>query len=106
MIEKLGITPCPWKTNLFVAQVDAGELPICKMLWPTKERSEEETMNNENPIAAAPDMLEALITICFCIEQEDPNYPEPITYAPYLNMIDVIEKATGKSWDEIKELII
>lgn len=57
-------TPGPWQINPVNAQVDAfntGEgLAICKMLWPTKLRSEAETEANARLIAAAPELYEAV----------------------------------------------
>lgn len=62
-------TPGPWATNPINAVVDAfvdgKPLPVCKMLWPTEERSEEDTQANARLIAAAPDLLEALRN-CLC----------------------------------------
>lgn len=54
-------TPGPWLVSPFVARVDnpKDNLPICALLWPTDERSEEETEANARLIAAAPDLLEA-----------------------------------------------
>jgi hypothetical protein len=57
-------TKGPWIVNPLNAIVDAfspGEtVAVCKMLWPTEERSEFETMANAQLIAAAPDMYEAM----------------------------------------------
>jgi hypothetical protein len=57
-------TPGPWAVNPFVAQVDAfdsGEpLPVCQLLWPTDQRTEDQTFANGNLIAAAPELYEAL----------------------------------------------
>lgn len=54
-------TPGPWLVSPFVARVDnpRDNLPICALLWPTDERSEDETEANARLIAAAPDLLEA-----------------------------------------------
>jgi hypothetical protein len=38
------------------------DAPICGMLWPTDLRSEDETFDNARLIAAAPELLEALLT--------------------------------------------
>jgi hypothetical protein len=61
--RKAGHTAGPWAVNPLVAQVDAfvggKPLPICQLLWPTKERSEAETEANARLIAAAPDLLAA-----------------------------------------------
>ena len=56
-------TPGPWAVNPVNAQVDAmpSTLPVCKLLWPTKKRSEAETFANANLISAAPELLAALI---------------------------------------------
>ena len=60
----MSYTPGPWVVHPLKATVDAahdgGMLPICAMLWPTEERSEDETEDNADLIAAAPDLLEAL----------------------------------------------
>ena len=56
-------TPGPWAVHPVKAQVDAFSphpIPVCQMLWPTTERSEDETEANARLIAAAPDLLEAL----------------------------------------------
>ncbi|OQB44118.1 MAG: hypothetical protein BWY02_02863 [bacterium ADurb.Bin157] len=68
-------TPGPWVIHPTFAQIDAGPIingkltPVCKMLWPTDLRSEEETMVNAELIASLPElvkqnaqMLEALET--------------------------------------------
>jgi len=62
--EKESFTPGPWAVNPVNAQVDtfAGGAPlaVCKLLWPTDLRSEEETEANARLIAAAPDLYAAL----------------------------------------------
>lgn len=56
-------TPGPWAVHPLTAQVDGfatGEpVPVCKLLWPTAVRSEDETEANGHLIAAAPDLLAA-----------------------------------------------
>jgi len=65
-------TSGPWAVNPVCAQVDAmpSGLPICQLLWPTDERSEAETEANAHLIAAAPDLLEALIVCTEDLESE------------------------------------
>ena len=62
-------TKGPWAVNPVSAHVDVmveqpdGSMvpvPICALLWPTDERSEDETEANAHLIAAAPDLLDAL----------------------------------------------
>ena len=55
-------TPGPWAMNPAEATVDAfnPHLPVCQLLWPTDQRSEEETKANATLIAAAPAIVEAL----------------------------------------------
>ena len=82
-------TPGPWVVNPFNARVDAfdGEgdsliIPICELLWPTEERTEDETEANAILISAAPLLaaevvrLSALLSrdqapeFCECAEPE------------------------------------
>jgi hypothetical protein len=58
-------TPGPWVVDGKQAWVTQGtrDLPIAALLWPTSLRSEDETMANARLIAAAPELLEALIDL-------------------------------------------
>lgn len=62
---KAAHTPGPWAVNPFNAQVDSAvngaPVPVCQMLWPTSLRTEAETEANACLIAAAPELLEALL---------------------------------------------
>ena len=55
-------TPGPWAVNPCKATVDAFDkdrpLSVCGCLWPTDERTEEQTEANADIIAAAPDALD------------------------------------------------
>ena len=60
-------TSGPWVVHPIRAEVNApviGEdgdlLPVCKLLWPTTERTEVETLANAELIAAAPELYRAL----------------------------------------------
>jgi hypothetical protein len=96
-------TPGPWVIHFSKAQVDAfdGEdgqpLPVCKLLWPIKKRSEAETRANANLIAAAPDLLEALWE---CIEVESRHSNRQATdrarKEAHAKARAVIEKAEGR----------
>lgn len=52
------------------------------------------------------EMLEISIDTILTEMEMCPNIPEEMILAAYSNFVTVIEKATGKSWKEIKELII
>ena len=61
-----------------------------------REHAFSEAYCNAKLIVAAPEMLEHLIKAAIEIEVEG-FYPEP--------EIKIIEKATGRTWEEVKELI-
>lgn len=102
IIEKLGITQGPWKIEKSnhsygtetdrIGPIDCG-VSYADDAW--LDVSDED----ELLIAATPEMLEALIE--FCIAEEECNEDG---HAPF-SLIDRIEKATGKTWKQIKELI-
>jgi hypothetical protein len=114
IIEKLGITPGPWEaqrgqeinpeTMIYVCHpnTECDETTVCNF---DEEDDRENHFSNAQLIAAAPEMLEALIDLTLTIENDyyiresdrKKDYP--------LDCMKVIEKATGKSWEEIKELI-
>jgi hypothetical protein len=66
-----------WIVNESKAQVDAivkgKPVPVCKMLWPTKLRSEAETRDNANLIAAAPNLLDAVHDLLDMDTHDDPE---------------------------------
>ena len=57
-------TKGPWAVHPFNAQIvafrDGHESVLAKMLWPTKVRTEAETLANAKLMASAPDLLAAL----------------------------------------------
>lgn len=105
IIEKLGITPGPWDSHVLMVKterVDETRLPDESWL-DMRERTEpirdkiEETQNNDLKLAnAAPEMLKALMSVQRYIEGE----PWDDT-----DIHEIIEKATGRTWEEVKELI-
>ena len=104
IIEKLGITPGPWKAvrhswshvgvysgTTWLSNIDTGE-----------ELEDEEKLKSiqdveSNLIASSPEMLEALIDISIQISKVGFMIPDGV--------IEIIQKATGKSWGEIKLLM-
>ncbi len=102
IIEKLGITPGPWK-GLHGGGVDKRGIKkvysmngksICSVT-----KNKKDTANTEL-ISTAPEMLEALIDVCLDLEESCSGRAEiEDKYDP------IIQKATGKSWEEIKELL-
>jgi len=94
IIEKLGITPGPW------GGVHGEGTGVKSHSILSKKANKRLCVTNKTEdallISTAPEMLEALIEIC-----------NERTYLSYfqLEAIECIEKATGKSWEEIKELL-
>lgn len=90
ILEKLGITPGPWECR-------------CGW-WIGKDKKCIATCddNISSLIAAAPEMLEALIEGIVSYEDcfDDSEYCE---YT--VNQKLAVEKATGKPWDEIIEIL-
>jgi hypothetical protein len=106
MLEKLKITPGPWEylTEIicindypfsYAHRVKIGN----ETLTVTARGDEEETeqVNNTRLIAAAPEMLEVLIGIG--------RYQECNGWDIDEHIMPIIEKATGRTWEEVKELI-
>ncbi|WP_168727459.1 MULTISPECIES: hypothetical protein [Sphingomonas] len=67
-------TPPPWAVDPFSARVvcdtvsSIGDLlPACQMLWPTGERSEDETITNARLIATAPEAIEFARDVEACL---------------------------------------
>ena len=84
-----GFTPAPWIVHPFNARVDCqkisdkgGLLPVCQMLWPTDERTEQETEANARLIAAAPALYEALVEarLSVAADLEEARDPEGRTH--------------------------
>lgn len=79
--EKARFTPGPWIVFPFAAYVLPADrplpddAPICALLWPTEERSEEETQANAALIAAAPKMYEALKRLVAERDDDPERYP-------------------------------
>ncbi len=117
IIEKLGITPGPWESSggynkIFAKRVGGASMTeqnmnVCDirgwgcLLYHGEDKAVAEQSANENIISAAPEMLEALIDISEAMEEN--NLDQSVSYRNDIKMI--IEKATGKSWEEIKDLL-
>lgn len=101
IVEKLGITPGPWYRS-FWNNIDG--------IWVEDERSDIRHGDSENICDCiyseadgklffkAPEMLEALIE--WALQWEKQFEPSRL----FEETVSIIEKATGKSWEEIKEL--
>jgi len=94
-IERLGITPGPWeieKTSVSPNHLDSliKTSDDAKYIgWIYNDHSADARL-----IAAAPEMLEALIELCVFINPANDDIA-----------IIAIERATGKTWEEVKEII-
>lgn len=113
ILEKLGITPGPWKTR---QEVDGGyaetetwivndKKGIAKTTNQTRGQyfrgSKEEHEANAKLISAAPEMLYSLIVDIILYDFENEN----LHYSPIIeNNRKIVEKATGKTWQEIKDI--
>lgn len=117
IIEKLGITPGPWnvdKNYLCDVQCKDGEI---SSIWRKSANGENfnisgafleknEAHKNAQLIAAAPEMLEALIAQMNLIVNLHHMENQHIEISRVNHLVeDAIEKATNKSWSEIKELL-
>jgi len=106
IIEKLGFTPKPWevfenkvrgKKHSIISRIVKGEryTDICEITFPWRK-------SDLKLIATTPEMLEALIILV----KEQENIPAQFSDdTAYIDGKKVIEKATGKTWGKIKELI-
>lgn len=120
LFKKLGITPGPWEVNL---RTEAATIwKENKMLFKARgwEHLTEVTgLNNyvackiqdanTRLAASAPEMLEALIEMCedrcHTCRRFNPQHKDCRTCNDIEIGRAVIEKATGKSWAEISELM-
>ena len=94
IIEKLGFTPGPWGVKKIKGYcideiIGSNDELACQLDVPMAAKH-----NNSSLIGAAPEMFEALIDVIndryggFCPD----------------HLLAVIEKASGKTWQETKEL--
>lgn len=126
IVEKLGITPGPWEASTF-CELDNSyhvgtisehsnksgikfknnkscDVLICDV-WSIKN---EEDRANAKLIASAPKMLEALISQNSRIEK---NVDFVLTKSDgllsdiFFENCETIKKITGKTWEEVKEII-
>lgn len=110
IIDKLGITPGPWKVDdqevcSFVGTENFNKLFDVRGwgyfiggLGLSEEKAFKTQLANANLIAAAPEMLEALIE--WGIYAEKFGFIEGDENNPFA----IIEKATGRTWEEIRRL--
>jgi hypothetical protein len=99
MIEKLKITPGPWEANGHGVQTKEIRQTLARHICVAPEDFDS-TLHDIYLIATAPEMLEVLINIFDGIQQDGDVLKRDI-----YQMKDVIEKATGMSWREVKEII-
>lgn len=127
ILDKLGITKGPWISEhrkmgitngtgdeVYGTQIFTKDMVIADMHWcPLKTEYGYKSMRDENAtlIATTPEMLEALIDSIIMIEEYETNHINQNgigvskNATRYHKYISVIEKATGKKWKEIEELL-
>ena len=94
IIEKLRITKAPWNVpeiNSDCVWSDSANKVVCY-----------DIQNHEldaKLIASAPDMLKFLINMAFCLDRIGKGLEDQSE----LKLL--VEKATGKTWKEIKDLL-
>ena len=111
IIEKLGITPRPWEAEedqdrlsmpFYISHTpETGSIQyVCELGDNCTDNDGSTEYRNAQLISAAPEMLEALIDEQLSMDMCGlPDLPGDI------KIKSIIQKATGKSWEEIKELI-
>ena len=126
IIEKLGITPGPWmgvvsthtdgKDYISVCcdkQVIPGFGEVVAICGELRGKNEKASIADSRLIAAAPEMLEALIDLARRKEYAAYNAymengwgdeSEKKAVAEIKPYTDIIEKATGLEWEKVKEL--
>ena len=107
LLEKLGITAGPWYWKYDHCSIVncANNEPLTAFVNGSVYRNNlREDINTARFVAQAPAMLEALIGYCVNFESNK-GMNRVLPRAWYDLYTDIIESATGKPWDEIKELI-
>jgi len=118
ILRKLNITASPWESK--PEEVDKayirvrGTVPrsrhkICNVITPfyegVNEREAIETRANAKLIAASPEMLESFFFIIAEIEKVEIENINDFLDQLHCICCTNIEKATGKSWNEINKLM-
>ena len=113
IIEKLGITPGPWEVTgcyKHLVMIDNMFIADCS----TNHTKKPYIPENTRIIAAAPEMLEALIDLARRKEYEAYNAymdngwddkSEKKATEEVKKYTDIIKNATGLEWEKIKELL-
>lgn len=103
-------TPGPWRAlydQECSVETDNGEIVVICPEYKDLNRWDEEE-HNVKLIAAAPDMLSSLVRLAHGIEEimnsYPPQYKQHHNARKSLDQVSgIIKKATGRSWEELKE---
>ena len=95
IIAQLDITPGQWESNRYHIQTKVLRQDHAKHIC-TAPGDYDATIADFTLIAAAPEMLEVMI-LCLRLKNDVDSWE-------HCNFVSIIEKATGKTWDEIRRL--
>lgn len=103
-LEKLGCTPGPWRATIarrsYCVMLGDSETTAVCITGHTDDPKGKHSAEDALLIAACPDAYEAMITFCLRVERHEAR-----SRGTYAQFVVILEKAFGKSWEEIKETI-
>lgn len=112
IIKKLGISPGPWNFDMLLLEIQSknGKIMICE--FASSEKPDPTLQGDMKLVAAAPELLEELIDSILYMEETETSFVNSNgigsgmkTAKRYYKKLDTLNKATGKTWKEIKELL-
>ena len=107
IVEKLGITTRQWSFKPFTYAWESKVSTYEVHHGPDGEcvAGSVAVMEDARLIAAAPEMLDALMQRANAIDRKGGDHMTLNEELEFTHISGIIEKATGKTWEEIKELL-